>query len=164
MKTDFHENFPFSPILEFKNRPRCASTIISIICSGYNTHTNYGMIGQSEYSTANNYGGYGPATSAYQIGSNTNALSNGIGITTLPNTINPYASSVIGSSNGYSKVLSLAGGSMASVSSCYPLSSAQHLQSDKNGPKDRLGIFFSRIFSLKCHFPRQPCRISTKIY
>lgn len=110
------------------------------------------MIGQSEYSTANNYGGYG-STSAYQIGSNTNALSNAIGITTLSNTINPYASSVIGSSNGYSKVLSLAGGGMGSVPSCYSLSSAQHLQPDKNGSKDRLEIDYFLVESNYFHTP-----------
>lgn len=104
---------------------------------GYNSHPNYGMIGQSEYTTPNNYSAYG-AISAYQGGSNTNALGSTIGITTLANTINPYASSVIGSSNGYSKVLSIAGGGMASIPSCYSLSSAQHLQTDKNGAKDRL--------------------------
>lgn len=84
------------------------------------------MLGQPEYATANNYGGYG-SISAYQSGSTSTPL----GMTTLANSINPYTSS----SNGYSKVLSIGNGAMTTVPTCYPYS-------DKNGSKDRL-VFLS---------------------
>lgn len=95
------------------------------------------MIAQSEYTSNNNnnYSGYG-SISGYQSGNASNTLGGAIGIAS---SMNPYGSPVIGSSNGYSNVLSISSGGITSVASCYPLpSTAQHLQqTDKNCSKDR---------------------------
>lgn len=108
---------------------------------GYSPHPNYGMITQSDYTTGSNYGSYG-SIAAYQSAGNSTAtlggpIAGGTTNSSIAGTVNPYASSVIGSSNGYSNVLSISSGGIPTVSSCYPIPSSQHLSADKNCTKDR---------------------------
>lgn len=113
------------------------------------------MIAQSEYGSSgggggggsggNNYSNYG-SIAAYQSGSaaNNSTLGGTMNNVTTNNSIasnlNPYgAGSVIGSSNGYSNMLSsISSGGITSATACYPISSTHHLQaSDKGYAKDR---------------------------
>lgn len=106
---------------------------------GYSPHPSYGMITQSDYATGGNYSGYG-SIAAYQNAGNSTLggpIVSGTTNSSISTTMNPYASSVIGSSNGYSNVLSISSGGIPSVSSCYPMPSSQHLSIDKNCTKDR---------------------------
>lgn len=106
---------------------------------GYSPHPNYGMITQSDYTTGSNYGSYG-SIAAYQCAGNSalgGPIAGGTTNGSIASSVNPYASSVIGSSNGYSNVLSISSGGIPSVSSCYPIPSSQHFQTDKNCTKDR---------------------------
>lgn len=109
-----------------------------LVFVGYSPHPNYGMITQSDY-TGSNYGSYG-SIAAYQSGNSAlgGPIAGGTTNSSIANSVNPYGSSVIGSSNGYSNVLSISSGGIPSVSSCYhPIPSSQHLQTDKNCTKDR---------------------------
>lgn len=95
------------------------------------------MITQSDYTTGSNYGSYG-SIAAYQSAGNSalgGPIGGGTANSSLAAGVNPYASSVIGSSNGYSNVLSISSGGIPSA--CYPIPSSQHLPTDKNCTKDR---------------------------
>lgn len=131
--------------------------------SGYNnSHANYNMIAQTEFGSGGNgnVSGNGSGSSSgnanynsnygsiasYQSSGNMNNTTLGGSINTVTSNtnssivtgnLNPYAGSVIGSSNGYSNMLSLSSG-ITSVTSCYPISSTHHLQGpDKVYTKDR---------------------------
>lgn len=97
------------------------------------------MITQSDYTVGSNYGSFG-SIAAYQCAGNS-ALGGPIAAattnTSLAGSVNPYGSAVIGSSNGYSNVLSISSGGIPSVTSCYPIPTSQHLPTDKNCTKDR---------------------------
>lgn len=116
-------------------------SFFSLPCLGYSPHhPNYGMISQTDYTTASNYGSYG-SIAAYQSGGNSalgGPIASGTTNSSIVGTMNSYAASVIGSSNGYSNVLSISSGGIPSVSSCYhPIPSTQHLPTDKLCTKDR---------------------------
>lgn len=105
---------------------------------GYSPHPNYGMITQTDYTTGSNYGSYGSIAAYQSVGNSTLGGPITVGTTnsSIAASVNPYASSVIGSSNGYSNVLSISSGGIP-VSSCYPIPSSQHLTADKNCTKER---------------------------
>lgn len=117
---------------------RLFCVVFAFVFAGYSPHPNYGMITQSDY-TGSNYGSYG-SIAAYQSGNSAlgGPIAGGTTNSSIANSVNPYGSSVIGSSNGYSNVLSISSGGIPSVSSCYhPIPSSQHLPTDKNCTKDR---------------------------
>lgn len=97
------------------------------------------MITQTDYTAASNYGSYGSIAAYQSVGNSTlgGPIAAGTTNSSIAASVNPYASSVIGSSNGYSNVLSISSGGIPSVSSCYPIPSTQHLTTDKNCTKDR---------------------------
>lgn len=101
--------------------------------------TDYGSTGSvnnNNYSNSINYS----SISQYHSGSATtnSSLGGSLNNVTTNSSMNPYAGGVIGSSNGYSNVLSISSGGITSVASCYPISSTHHLQSpDKSYGKDR---------------------------